>query len=121
MSNTEEQLMQHLWKLKKAFMKDLIEEYEEPKPAQTTIATLLKRIKDKGYIDYKVHGKSREYYPLISKSDYFGTHFRSMITNFFGSSASTFASFFTKATDLTAEELEELRKVIDEELEKKKK
>ena len=71
LSQTEEQLMQHLWKLEKAFMKELIEAYDEPRPANTTIATLLKRMKDKGFIDYKVFGKSREYYPLVAKSDYF--------------------------------------------------
>lgn len=121
LSRTEEQLMRHLWKLEKAFMKDLILQYDDPRPATTTIATLLKRMKDKGFIDYQAVGKSREYFPLVSKSDYFSTHFRGLIQNFFGNSASTFASFFTKATDLSTEELEALRKEIDEEIKKKKK
>ena len=120
LSRTEEQLMRHLWKLEKAFMKDIIGQYEEPKPASTTIATLLKRMKDKGFIDYKTYGKSREYFPLISKSDYFAQHFRGVIRQFFGDSAATFASFFTRATDLSKEELEDLRKVIDQEIAKKK-
>lgn len=119
LSKSEEQLMQHIWKLEKAFMKDLIDAYDEPKPASTTIATLLKRVRDKGFIDYKVYGKSREYYPLVTKADYFGKHVRGLIQNFFGNSTSTFASFFTRATDMTASELEELRKVIDEEIKKK--
>lgn len=113
--------MRHLWKLEKAFMKDLIEQYDDPKPASTTIATLLKRMKDKGFIDYKVDGKSREYFPLINKADYFTTHFRGLIKNFFGNSASKFASFFTRATDLSTDELKALREVIDQEIEKKKK
>lgn len=120
LSRTEEQLMRYLWKLEKAFMKDFIEQYDDPKPATTTIATLLKRMKDKGFIDYKVFGKSREYFPLVSKSEYFSKHFRGLINNFFGNSAATFASFFTQATDLSAEELEALRKEIDEEIKKKK-
>ncbi|BDS13927.1 BlaI/MecI/CopY family transcriptional regulator [Aureispira anguillae] len=121
LSKTEEQLMQYLWKLEKAYLKDILEAYDDPKPASTTIATLLKRIRDKGYIDYKRSGKSREYYPLISKSEYFGKHFRGLLQNFFGNSASTFASFFTRATDLSTSELEELRQVIDEEIKKKQK
>ncbi len=121
LSRTEEQLMRHLWQLEKAFMKDLILQYDDPKPAATTIATLLKRMKDKGFIGYNVQGKSREYFPLIAKSDYFAKHFRGLIQNFFGDSAAAFASFFTKATDLTADELEALRQVIDQEIEKKKK
>lgn len=120
LSKTEEELMQHLWQLEKAFMKDLINEYPEPKPKSTTLATLLKRMKEKGFIDYSATGKLREYFPLVNKSDYFSTHFRGLIDKFFGDSAATFASFFTKATDLSTEELKELRKVIDQEIKKKK-
>ena len=120
LSKTEEKVMRHLWKLDKAFMKDIIGEYDTPKPAASTIATLLKRMQDKGYVDYKVYGNSRQYFPLVNKADYFTIHFRGLIQNFFGNSASKFASFFTRATDLSTEELEALRKVIDEELEKKK-
>lgn len=119
LSKTEEQLMQHLWKLEKAFMKDLLEQYEDPKPATTTIATLLKRMTDKGYVAYKTFGKSREYYPLIKKADYFSKHVNGLIKNFFNDSASQFASFFTKETNLTKEELEDLRKLIDSEIKKK--
>ena len=119
LSKTEEQLMQHLWKLEKAFMKDLLEQYDEPKPATTTIATLLKRMTDKGYVAYKTYGKSREYYPLIKKADYFSKHVNGLIKNFFNDSASQFASFFTKETNLTKEELEDLRKLIDNEIKKK--
>ena len=113
--------MQHIWKLEKAFMKDLTDQYADPKPAPTTLATLLKRMRDKGFIDYEVFGKSRQYFPLVSKSDYFGSHFRGLIQNFFGNSVSTFASFFTRATDLSASELEALRDIIDQEIERKKK
>ena len=119
LSKTEEEVMQHIWRLENAFMKDILEAYKEPKPATTTIATLLKRIRDKGFIDYETFGKARKYYPLVSKSDYFGTHFRGLLQNFFGNSASRFASFFTQSTDLSKEELEALRAVIDEEIKKK--
>ena len=121
LSRSEEEVMQHLWKLEKAFLKDIIKEYGDPKPASTTIATLLKRMRDKGFIDYTVIGKSREYYTLVAKSDYFSNHFRNLINKFFGNSAMTFASFFTKATDLSTDELKELRKVINQEIKKKKK
>lgn len=113
--------MQYLWKLEKAYMKDIINEYSDPRPATTTTATLLKRIKDKGFIDYVTIGKARQYFPLISKADYFGKHFRGMIQNFFGNSAATFASFFTQATDLSKVELEDLKKIIDQEIKKKNK
>jgi len=119
LSNTEEQLMQVLWKKEKAFMKDLLESYAEPKPATTTIATLLKRMIGKGFVSYTQLGKSREYYPLVKKKDYFSKHVNGLIKNFFNDSASQFASFFTQETDLSKEELEKLRTLIDSEIKKK--
>ncbi|TCK65185.1 putative transcriptional regulator [Winogradskyella wandonensis] len=119
LSKTEEQLMQYLWKLNKAFMKDLLDSYPEPKPATTTVATLLKRMIDKGFVDYNTFGKSREYYPLVKKEDYFSRHVNGLIKNFFNDSASQFASFFTTKTDLSKSELEDLKKLIDNEIKKK--
>lgn len=119
LSKTEEQLMQHLWKLEKAFMKDLLEVYPEPKPATTTVATLLKRMIDKGFVAYNLFGKSREYYPLVKKKDYFSKHVNGLIKTFFNDSASQFASFFTKETNLTKEELEALKTLIDNEIKNK--
>jgi predicted transcriptional regulator len=121
LSNTEEQLMEYLWKLEKAFMKDLLESYPEPKPAPTTTATLLKRMTDKKFVAYTEFGNSREYYPLVKKEDYFSKHVNGLIKNFFNDSASQFASFFTTSTNLTEKELQELKKIIDVELQKKKK
>lgn len=119
LSKTEEELMNHLWKLEKGFMKDLLDAYSNPKPATTTIATLLKRMTDKGFINYKLYGKSREYYPLVKKKDYFSKHVNGLIKNFFNDSASQFASFFTKETNLTKEELEDLKSIIDQEIKNK--
>jgi BlaI family penicillinase repressor len=121
LTKTEEQLMQFLWKKEKAFMKDLIEMFPDPKPAATTVATLLKRMADKGFVGYKEFGKSREYYPLVEKSAYFSRQMNGMIKNFFNDSAAQFASFFTKETNLSKAELKELRKIIDKQIEKKKK
>ena len=118
LSKTEEQVMQYLWKREKAFMKDLLDDFPEPKPATTTVATLLKRIADKGFISYKLFGKSREYYPIIKKTDYFSKHVNGLIKNFFNDSASQFASFFTRETDLSNKELEELKKIIDLQIKK---
>jgi BlaI family transcriptional regulator, penicillinase repressor len=119
LSKSEEQLMQLLWKRNKAFMKDLLEDFPEPKPATTTVATLLKRMSDKGFVDYTLFGKLREYYPLVKKTDYFSKHVNGLIKNFFNDSATQFASFFTSETNLSKTELEELRKIIDKQIEKK--
>lgn len=121
LSKAEEQVMEYLWSAEKIFFKDLLEKFPEPKPAATTVATLLKRMQDKNFVGYTTHGNSREYYPLIKKEQYFSKHVNSMIKNFFNDSAMQFASFFTTATNLSEKELEELKKVIDQQLKKKKK
>tara|TARA_R100000935_G_scaffold27288_2_gene47485 strand:- start:62632 stop:63009 length:378 start_codon:yes stop_codon:yes gene_type:complete len=119
LSNAEEQLMQYLWKQKKAVAKDLIEAYEDPKPATTTIATLLKRMQDKGFVDYKQLGRSREYYPLVKKKDYFSKQMNGLIKNFFNNDAAQFASFFTETTNLSKAELKKLKKMIDQQIDQK--
>ncbi|MHA7832827.1 MAG: BlaI/MecI/CopY family transcriptional regulator [Flagellimonas sp.] len=119
LSKSEEELMNIVWKLKKAYMKDILDAYPEPKPATTTVATLLKRIADKGFIAYNSIGRSREYYPLVKKKDYFAKQVNGLIKNFFNDSASQFASFFTLETNLSKSELEELKKLIDNEIKKK--
>lgn len=119
LSPSEEELMQYLWDLEKAYMKDLLEAYPEPKPASTTVATLLKRMQDKGFVDYEQHGRSREYYPLVPEKDYFSGQMNQMIRKFFNNSAAQFASFFTRETDLSKKELEELKKMVEDQIRRK--
>ena len=118
LSKAEEELMNYLWRLDKAFMKELLEAYPEPKPANTTVATMLKRMTDKGFIGYTLFGKSRQYHPLVKKTDYFSKHVNGLIKNFFNDSSAQFASFFTKETNLSQEQLKELRDIIDREIKK---
>ena len=120
LSNAEEQLMNIIWEKKKAFMKDILEAHDEPKPASTTVATLLKRLSDKKAISFQVYGNSREYFPLISKNDYFSGKVNLLIKTFFNNSPSQFASFFTKETDLSEKQLESLKSIIDDQLKSKK-
>jgi len=119
LSNSEEQLMNHIWDLGSAYMKDLIERYDDPKPAQTTIATLLKRMQDKDYIDYVREGRSRKYSALVSKEDYVAGRFQGFVKSFFGDSSAQFASFFAKSNDMSKDELEQLRNMIDQQIKKK--
>ena len=121
LTNAEEQVMKYLWKLEKAYMKDIIKEFPEPKPATTTIATLLKRMIDKGFVGYNQHGSNREYYPIIKKTDYFSKNFNLLIKDFFNNSASQFASFFTNETHLSLSELEELKRLVEKKIENQQK
>ena len=100
LSQAEEQLMEYIWQYKQAYMKDLIEAYPEPKPATTTVATLLKRMIEKKVINYELMGNTRRYYPLVEKKNYFSNRINGIIENFFDNSATKFASFFTQETNL---------------------
>lgn len=121
LSNAEEKLIELIWQHEKVFMKDLIKYYPEPKPAKTTIATLLKRMQEKGFVGYNQHGNSRQYYALVEKNDYFSNHLNGIIKNYFDNSALTFASFFTKSRKMTYEELEQLKKIVDTQMKNTKK
>ena len=121
LTKAEEQLMELIWKEGKIFLKGIIDNYPDPKPATTTIATLLKRMQDKGFVGYTLYGNSREYFPLVKKQDYFSKHVKGIIKNYFDNSALDFASFFTSTGNFSKSELEELRKIIDKEIQKKKK
>ncbi len=120
LSPTEETLMQHLWSRERAFMKDLLDAYDAPKPAATTVATLLKRMIAKGFVAYREYGNSREYYPLVTRETHFARHVNGLIKGFFNNSAAQFASFFTTETDLSAEELEDLKAIVEAQIQKKK-
>jgi predicted transcriptional regulator len=116
LTDSEKILMEILWEKKKIFMKDILETYPSPKPAATTIATLLKRMQNKDLVGYKVYGNSREYYPKIEKGEYFKEEMTSMIDRFFNSSVTQFASFFTSNAKLSQKQLKELRDIIDDQI-----
>lgn len=120
LTNAEEKLMNLIWEKGSAFMRDILEVYPEPKPATTTVATMLKRLQEKGAISFKLYGNSREYFPLVNKNQYFSKKVNTMIKKFFNDSPAQFASFFTKETELNATELEELKKIIEQQLKSQK-
>ena len=117
LTDSEKTLMEILWAKEKAFLKDILEAYDEPKPATTTVATLLKRMQNKDLIGFTLYGNSREYYPKVVKGEYFKEEMTSMIDRFFNSSVAQFASFFTSNSKLSQKELKELRDIIDKQIE----
>lgn len=118
LTKAEEQLMQYLWKLNEAYLKDIVEEYPEPRPAYTTISTVVNVLVKKGIIDFELHGKVKLYKPTISKEKYTKQTFNGMLSNYFDNSTKQFASFFTQKTELSVDELKEIRALIDEQIKK---
>ncbi|WP_439481035.1 BlaI/MecI/CopY family transcriptional regulator [Cyclobacterium plantarum] len=110
-----------IWKHQRGFMKDIFNKYPHSKPAITTIATLFKRMQEKGYIADNTIGNSREYYPLVNKENFFSSHVNGLIKNYYDNSLFQFASFFTTATNLIILELKDLKTIVDKEIKRKQK
>ncbi len=120
LTKAEEQLMHYLWLLEEAYLKDIVEQYPEPAPAYTTISTVVNVLVKKGFVGFNIHGKSRQYYPLVSKKSYSKQSMKGLMNNFFDNSAKQFASFFASQDELSVEELQEIRKLIDEQIAQRK-
>lgn len=119
LTKAEEQVMQVLWDLKKGFVKDILKRLPDPKPAYNTVSTIVRILERKGFVGYTAFGKTHEYFPLITKTVYRKTYFKTILQNYFSNSYQSLASFFTKEQDLSLTELEEMKKMIEEEIEKK--
>ena len=119
LSEKELELMNHLWELKKGYLKEIVFRYQEPKPAYTTISTLINRLLTKNHIGFKLHGRDKEYYPILKKPSYFRQEFNGIMNKFFDKSPSQFASFFTEEANMSLEQLQELQGMITKKIEQK--
>jgi BlaI family penicillinase repressor len=114
LTKTEERVMQVLWYLKKAFVKDIIEAMpDEPKPPYNTISSVVRLLEKKGYIDYTAYGKTYEYFPAITKAEYRKASFKKMFTGYFDNSVESLLSFMVKEQKLGEDDVEKIRDMID--------
>lgn len=118
LTHAEEEVMHILWELKKGFVKDILEKLPDPKPAYNTVSTVVRILEKKGFAGYKAFGKTHEYYPLISKEEYTRQYMNTIVKNYFSNSYRQLVSFFAGTKTLTLNELEDIRKLMDEEIKK---
>src|SRR5687768_4993203 len=111
LTRAEEQVMQYLWSIEKGFLKDIVEKFPDPKPAYTTVSTVIRVLVKKKFIGFNTYGKINEYFPLVSRNSYFQTRLKPIITNYFSGSTTQFASYFANE-QLNLSELEEMRLLI---------
>lgn len=116
LTRAEEQVMQILWDLEKAFVKDIIEKMPEPKPAYNTVSTIVRILEKKGFVGYEAFGKTHRYFPLMSKKEYTRLFMRSFMKNYFSNSFKDMVSFFAKDDNMSISELEDLMKEVGQEL-----
>ncbi|TFH27376.1 MAG: BlaI/MecI/CopY family transcriptional regulator [Bacteroidia bacterium] len=117
LTKAEVQVMHYLWELEKSFLKDIVEAFPEPRPAYTTISTVIRVLVKKGYVGFNTYGKVHEYFPKTSRKAYFQKHVKSIINMHFDGSVVSFASFFTGDEALDLGELEEIKMLIDQKIE----
>jgi BlaI family transcriptional regulator, penicillinase repressor len=120
LTKAEEQVMQVLWKIKKGFVNDIRIHFTNPKPAYNTVSTIIRILERKGYAGHNAYGKSHEYFPLISKKDYTSSFFKGIMKNYFSDSYQLLVSFLAKDKNLSIEEMEDIKRLMEEEIERQK-
>jgi BlaI family transcriptional regulator, penicillinase repressor len=120
LTKAEEQVMQILWGLEKGFLKNIVEGFPEPRPAYTTVSTVVRVLIKKGFIEFKTYGKTNEYTPAITKTQYFKNLVKPMISSYFDGSPARFASFFANES-FNLSELEEVKSLINDRIKKLRK
>lgn len=120
LTRAEEEIMQILWKIEKGFVKNIVEQFPDPKPAYNTVSTIVRILEHKGFVAHNAFGKTHEYYPLIQRDDYRKQYLNSLLTNYFSGSFRQMASFFMKHEKLDMQEAEEILKLMNKELNKPK-
>ena len=113
LTKAEEQVMQILWQLKEAIVKDLLEKMAEPKPAYNTVSTVVRVLEGKGFIDHKAYGNSHVYFPIVSEEEYKKFTFDKMMKNYFSNSYHSLVSFLVNEKNLSMQELEEITKLAE--------
>ena len=118
LTKAEEQIMQVLWNQGEAFVKDILDELPEPKPAYNTVSTIVRILEKKGFVAHNVYGNTHEYYPLITKDEYRSFYFKGFLDRYFSNSFEKLVSFFSKQEDLSPEELKEIQRIIKVQIKK---
>lgn len=119
LTRAEEQVMQILWEIKKGIVTDILERFPEPKPAYNTVSTIIRILEKKGFADHETAGKSHIYFPTISKSDYSQHSLRRLVKGYFSNSYKQMVSFFSDDDNLSVQDLEEMKALIEKKIKNK--
>lgn len=113
LTNKEEEVMHVIWRLQKAFVKDILKEITTDKPHYNTLSTIVRKLEEKGYVSYNAYGKTHQYYPIIKKETYRKSFFGKAIDSYFNNSYKNVVSFFAKEEKISIEELKEIIKDLE--------
>ena len=115
----EEELMQVLWRLQKAFVKEIVAALPEPRPHYNTVSTIIRKMVNKGFVGYESFGNTHRYYPLVSKKAYTENFMQKALRNYFDNSYKNMVSFFAKEQKISTDELREIIELIENQTKEK--
>jgi predicted transcriptional regulator len=113
LTNKEEEIMHILWKLKKAFVKEVMTEITDDQPHYNTLSTIIRNLEDKGYVSHNAYGNTHQYFPIIALEDYRKEFMNTAIENYFNNSYKNMVSFFAEEDKISAKELREILEIIE--------
>jgi predicted transcriptional regulator len=113
LTNKEEEIMQILWKLEKAFVKEVMNEITEDQPHYNTLSTIIRNLEDKGFVSHQSFGNTHQYFPIVKLEEYRKRFVNTAIENYFNNSYKNMVSFFAKEEKISADELREIIKMIE--------
>ena len=113
LTKSEERIMQVFWKIKRGFVKDVIELLPNPKPPYNTISSIVRILEKKGFINFKAYGRTYEYFPIINKFAYRKYIFTNFITNYFDGSYENVVSYMVSDEEMSEDELKEIKELIE--------
>ena len=120
LTRAEEQIMQVLWNIDKGFVNDILDCLVDPKPAYNTVSTIVRILEKKGFVSHKAFGNTHQYFPLVNKKEYTRRFFKGFMNNYFSNSYTSLASFLTSDKNISLNELEEMKKLMEKEIAKQK-
>ncbi|HOU03476.1 MAG: BlaI/MecI/CopY family transcriptional regulator [Bacteroidales bacterium] len=120
-TKAQEEVLKVIWEIGNGAVADVLDNFPEPKPAYNTIATVIKVLEGKGYVGHRTYGKTHVYYPLVSREEYANHVVKEAFTGLFNGSLHQMVSPFIKNRSISINELEELRQMVESEIEKKRK
>ncbi|MCX6214633.1 BlaI/MecI/CopY family transcriptional regulator [Spirosoma sp.] len=113
LTKAEEEIMRVLWQLQKGFVKDVLAELPEPKPAYNTVSTIIRILEKKELVGYRAYGKTHEYYPLITEEEYRRFQTEQLMANYFDNSLKKLVSFFVQDKNISLSEADEIIKLLN--------
>ncbi len=113
LTNKEEEIMRVLWRLREAFVKEVVAELPDPKPHYNTVSTIIRNLEEKGFIGHEAFGKTHRYHALVSKEAYRKKFMQKTISNYFEDSYKNVVSFFAREEKISAEDLREIIELIE--------